>query len=1330
MRRRGSNLTLDEEVDVVVTINHLDHPWMTREVFDQLWLNATQQVSSSCTFTIYKQQGGAKGESTVGTQDPSPRTLEVPTAPNERFQQQFLRILGNDLVIFPLQAGPPFVVLAYASVTDQYGLDTVLLVRMEQLRDSEQIGITVKSTDPIHRTRMAAFLSILQQRIQPVEAPKRPHARSVDTNSLFLEESDHEGMTDSDSSTITPSPVIQTPIGLSPATVETPTSNRTASGLTGRPRTGSRTIVRGRSNTLRYRTDRDIAFEGYLSKKSDVLMSWKATYCVLEEDTLAFYETREDFILNVKLIGRVQLQAIEDEELGKPNGFCVIAEGGHESHMSSRTAFEKEQWKRAISIAVSKVPEVTRPHVAFASQPLEPHKFYRLLGTLLRQEVSDFPVLFRSMHPDIVVTSNFPPIVPFWGQYRRYDGVLLFISTLLDTVSVDHFSLVDVIELVRGDADCVDETGAPDSLTPTPLSIDSHVLSPSTIETPTATPVSASTPSAQWTKRLVVTGKETFKLLNTEHRRVTQLFVHELWLDHKDRLVRWHLNGDAVALSVAFDDAPRGENIRLVLPGEASAISHSIPPGTFYVQILRAQQLHFSESGHEHATKGTNNAAATLKKGFPVYARCILEEGTHMEQTLRGLDLKEGKHTANELSTSLKGVLKEPRRPSKGTRFFRGLRRAAGISGERTVARFGDPSGCVTNLCKCLPVVSPDDHHKAGTLNPDWSSNLRLEFPGCTRGFTYYLKVEVFQSRFMLPDELLGVCKINVTPHLSLVLGSADAKANGALPRWHNLCDQYNDCKESWAPPTVFRGRIQLGIIFAPTLTSENFPHSQILRRMASDGRLAENRRGSVDETLLQSSSSYNLREHFRSDYRVSRKAFSLTSERGFVSRSVRSRTESGESQEGCVVSPDNRSHTSEENDEFARFARKNHLFCGKTTQFDVPKKYQLIKVVGAGTYGEVVAASDIESGTTVAIKKVTNAFQDLPDTKRILRELCLLRQLRHPNLIQLYDVPRPERLLYLEDIYLVTDLMETDLHRVIHSTQTLTDEHVAHFMRQILRALAYLHSANVLHRDLKPSNILVTSTCEAKICDLGLARYVDHSKAKKIKNTSEEAFVELTEYVVTRWYRAPEILLDGCKYDKPSDLWSAGCILGELLGRKPLFPGSSTINQLNKIFNVLGTPDITYIAKIYKESAQKWVHRQRRRSKIPFEELYPNANQQALDLLEKLLTYDPEERLSAVEALKHPYLREAFRSMGDYHEEDETFYYDEAEQREDVFVGKIDDANEYVAETKVAMQKAVFEQVCFFHPEARDFEAWLREHDEKYCVDPQSGKLVLLKKG
>jgi|TARA_B110000208_G_C11694007_1_gene403407 mitogen-activated protein kinase 1/3 len=129
---------------------------------------------------------------------------------------------------------------------------------------------------------------------------------------------------------------------------------------------------------------------------------------------------------------------------------------------------------------------------------------------------------------------------------------------------------------------------------------------------------------------------------------------------------------------------------------------------------------------------------------------------------------------------------------------------------------------------------------------------------------------------------------------------------------------------------------------------------------------------------------------------------------------------------------------------------------------------------------------------------------------------------------------------------------METDLHRIIYSRQDLTDDHVQYFIYQVLRAVKYIHSAKVLHRDLKPSNLLLNSNCDLKVCDFGLARGIDD-------RTSQD----LTEYVVTRWYRAPEIMLSEDDYSMAVDLWSCGCILAELLGRKPIFPGEDYIHQL-----------------------------------------------------------------------------------------------------------------------------------------------------------------------
>lgn len=148
--------------------------------------------------------------------------------------------------------------------------------------------------------------------------------------------------------------------------------------------------------------------------------------------------------------------------------------------------------------------------------------------------------------------------------------------------------------------------------------------------------------------------------------------------------------------------------------------------------------------------------------------------------------------------------------------------------------------------------------------------------------------------------------------------------------------------------------------------------------------------------------------------------------------------------------------------------------------------------MMGGGAYGVVCAANDAETGIKVAIKKVPNAFEDLVDAKRIYREIRLLKFFKHDNIIRLYDILKPEHPKTFNDIYIVTELMETDLHRVIYSKQKLTDEHIQYFVYQILRGVKYMHTANVLHRDLKPSNILLNKQCDVKICDLGLGRGFD----------------------------------------------------------------------------------------------------------------------------------------------------------------------------------------------------------------------------------------------
>jgi serine/threonine protein kinase len=249
----------------------------------------------------------------------------------------------------------------------------------------------------------------------------------------------------------------------------------------------------------------------------------------------------------------------------------------------------------------------------------------------------------------------------------------------------------------------------------------------------------------------------------------------------------------------------------------------------------------------------------------------------------------------------------------------------------------------------------------------------------------------------------------------------------------------------------------------------------------------------------------------------------------------------------------------------------QSHTFPAGKHTFTVDKRYTMIRVVGSGAYGVVISAKDgskqsqSSSNSSVAIKMVPKAFSDEIDAKRILREIKLLNHFQHDNIVNLIDM-MPPNVKYLEDftdVYMVTELMETDLHRIIYSKQKLSIEHVQYFIYQVLRGLKYIHSCRVLHRDLKPSNLLVNSNCDLKICDFGLARGIHTASTEPSHPDEPRQTLLLTEYVVTRWYRAPEIMLACHEYSYPVDVWSVGCIFAELILRKPYFPGDDYIDQV-----------------------------------------------------------------------------------------------------------------------------------------------------------------------
>nr|DBA18978.1 TPA: hypothetical protein GDO54_014867 [Pyxicephalus adspersus] len=291
---------------------------------------------------------------------------------------------------------------------------------------------------------------------------------------------------------------------------------------------------------------------------------------------------------------------------------------------------------------------------------------------------------------------------------------------------------------------------------------------------------------------------------------------------------------------------------------------------------------------------------------------------------------------------------------------------------------------------------------------------------------------------------------------------------------------------------------------------------------------------------------------------------------------------------------------------------------------FDVGDEYEIIETIGTGAYGVVSSARRKGTGQKVAIKKIPNAFDVVTHAKRTLRELKILKHFKHDNIIAIKDILKPS-VPYSEfkSVYVVLDLMESDLHQIIHSSQPLTLEHARYFLYQLLRGLKYIHSANVLHRDLKPSNLLINENCELKIGDFGMAR--------GLCAKPDEYNYFMTEYVATRWYRAPELMLSLQEYTQAIDMWSVGCIFAEMLGRKQLFPGKNYIHQLQLIMTVLGTPSSQVIRAIGAERVRAYIQSLPSRQPVPWASLYPQGDRKALDLLSKMLRFDPRERISQV---------------------------------------------------------------------------------------------------
>ncbi|CAD8190885.1 unnamed protein product [Paramecium octaurelia] len=290
--------------------------------------------------------------------------------------------------------------------------------------------------------------------------------------------------------------------------------------------------------------------------------------------------------------------------------------------------------------------------------------------------------------------------------------------------------------------------------------------------------------------------------------------------------------------------------------------------------------------------------------------------------------------------------------------------------------------------------------------------------------------------------------------------------------------------------------------------------------------------------------------------------------------------------------------------------------------------QYKLVGKKGEGTFSEVIKSQSFKTGNYVAIKCMKNKFTSI-DQVNHLREIQALRKLSpHKHIIKLIEV------LYDEPtgrLALVFELMEQNLYEHIKGRrQPLNPQKVKSFMFQLLKSIDHMHRNGIFHRDIKPENILLNSD-HLKLADFGSCKGI-YSKHP------------YTEYISTRWYRAPECLLTDGYYDQKMDLWGVGCVMFEIIALFPLFPGTNELDQIHKIHNILGTPSPKVFDRFRKQATHMEINFPSKHGS-GIERLLQGQTKECIDLIKMLLVYDPEERITAQAALKHEYFRELYEA-------------------------------------------------------------------------------------
>ncbi|XP_064185786.1 MAPK/MAK/MRK overlapping kinase-like isoform X3 [Anguilla rostrata] len=284
---------------------------------------------------------------------------------------------------------------------------------------------------------------------------------------------------------------------------------------------------------------------------------------------------------------------------------------------------------------------------------------------------------------------------------------------------------------------------------------------------------------------------------------------------------------------------------------------------------------------------------------------------------------------------------------------------------------------------------------------------------------------------------------------------------------------------------------------------------------------------------------------------------------------------------------------------------------------------YKIIKKIGEGTFSEVVKTQSLKDGKYYACKTMKQPIDSLEQANNMREVQAMKRLSPHPNIIQLHEIVFDEE---TGSLSLICELMEMNIYELIRGRQyPLPESKVKHYMYQLCKSLDHMHSNGIFHRDVKPENILIRQDV-LKLADFGSCRSM-YSKPPH------------TEYISTRWYRAPECLLTDGYYSHKMDMWSAGCVFYEIISLNPLFPGSNELDQVSKIHDILGTPEPSLLQKFKQSRAMRFDFPPRKGCGIS--QLIPHCSSVNLSLLYQMLEYDPEQRIGAKSALQHPCFRE-----------------------------------------------------------------------------------------